>query len=615
MTPIAISIDHIPHKPWVYFFKNKKEEILYIGKAKDLKKRVWQYFSPGSVWKQDMVAKAHQVDFVNVNNESEALYLEDNLIKKHKPPYNSLLKGDNSYVFIKITNEAFPQVLLTRKRRKDGAIYIGPKRWTKQLKKVLQHTRMLFQYRGCKNTQFREWKLCSDYFFWLCKWRCVFAKLKDLSTFKNQTLIEEGQKLGLKVEKNYEAYQNESQDVMKYMATLFDGNPAPMLEMVYKQIQTCIETQNFERAWRLKDVYQGLEQFRERQNVVLDVSITGRMFKLIKIQDRYVYCLIHLQEWRLIDVVRHKLSAADSSINEIISLFESEYGDIDMLTYTGTRYTKVKNRIKTKEWWERETEVMKGEYEKSMEHSQIINYLEKNIETWCLWITKSIKNINEFGKELEVLLDKFLDAYILSSSWEKESVMNDLLSQLKGRYYLKSFPYRIECIDISHLSGGWMSWWLSCLIGGIPYKKNYRRYKIKEAKASDDYGALEEIIIRRFKLSTSELSKQTELPDLFILDGWKAQLNVVEKIKKKSKELQNLCERVQFASLEKGKARSRSSKSTGATEFLHILCDDGNIVTKALSYDKTDQLLTALRDEAHRFANKYRKKQMSKEWK
>jgi excinuclease ABC subunit C len=97
---------------------------LYIGKAKDLAKRVQQYFSPGSVWKQEMVSRATKVDFITVTNESESLYLEDNLIKQYKPPFNSLLKGDNTYIFVRITNEAFPQVLFTRKRKSDGSIYI-----------------------------------------------------------------------------------------------------------------------------------------------------------------------------------------------------------------------------------------------------------------------------------------------------------------------------------------------------------------------------------------------------------------------------------------------------------------------------------------------------------
>jgi excinuclease ABC subunit C len=112
-----------------------------------------------------MLAQADTIDFLIVKNESEALYLEDNLIKKNKPEFNNLLKADNSYAYIKITNDQFPQIFLTRKKYNDGSIYIGPKHNTIHLKKFLQYLRQILQFRGCKNTQFKQGKLCSDYYF------------------------------------------------------------------------------------------------------------------------------------------------------------------------------------------------------------------------------------------------------------------------------------------------------------------------------------------------------------------------------------------------------------------------------------------------------------------
>ncbi|MEI6672261.1 MAG: GIY-YIG nuclease family protein [bacterium] len=136
-----------------------------MGKAKNLQKRIGQYFSPNSLRKQEMLEKADKVDFLIVKNESEALYLEDNMIKQHQPEYNNLLKADNSYVYIKITKESFPQIFLTRKKNNDNALYIGPKNNTIQLKNFLQYMRQVLKFRGCKPTQFRQGKLCSDYYF------------------------------------------------------------------------------------------------------------------------------------------------------------------------------------------------------------------------------------------------------------------------------------------------------------------------------------------------------------------------------------------------------------------------------------------------------------------
>ena len=107
-------LDSIPNKPWIYFFKNKKDDVLYIWKAKNLKNRVSQYFNPNSVRKQDMLNKADTIDFLQVKTESEALYLEDNLIKKYQPQFNNMLKWSNSYAYIKITNEKFSQIVITR---------------------------------------------------------------------------------------------------------------------------------------------------------------------------------------------------------------------------------------------------------------------------------------------------------------------------------------------------------------------------------------------------------------------------------------------------------------------------------------------------------------------
>lgn len=606
-----ISIDHIPNKPWVYFFKDAKEDVLYIGKAKDLKKRVWQYFSPWSVWKQDMVNRAQRVDFVIVSNESEALYLEDNLIKQHKPPYNSLLKGDNSYVFIKITKEDFPKVLITRDRRRDGASYIGPKRSTQTLKKILQHTRTIFQYRACNTTDFRKGKLCSDYHFGLCKGRCVFAKLntkQESNTQKNlwgNPYAQEAAKYGLQIEKTREEYSQDNQAMMSYIATLFDGNPQPIVEQVRKQIDVCITSQNFERAARLKEVYEWLDQLRDKQHVVLDQTITGWLCKIQKMSDWYVYVLVHLHEWRLVDVIRNKLSREDHNINAILAMLEAEYGMNSIKLGHKHNYVNAKSRFNKMQVREPSQEAY-------------MKFLEQQSEYWLLALSPTIKYFASINKQTNDLLDKFIEAYVLGSSRENESVMNDLLKQVQQRYYCKSYPYRVECVDISHLSGSRTSGGLSCIVWWIPYKNNYRKYKIKTANKSDDYQALREIIIRRFKLSKQKTKPDIpddELPSLFILDGWVGQLGIVKAMTQDYPQLQKIREQTQFASLEKGDARRRSARAWGATETLHVLADDGNILSKNCIYDQADKLLFSLRDEAHRFANVYRKKRMSKEWK
>lgn len=190
------SLSHIPTDSGIYIFKQGKD-ILYIGKAKNLKSRIGQYFNPGSVWKQDMLNKADDVEFMICKSENESLLLESNMIKQHKPPYNRLLKWDNSYVYIKITNHPYPQVYLTRFRTDDGAIYIWPKSNARELKKTIQRFRQFLQWRWCKDRQFDQGKLCSDFVFWLCKWRCVYNKI---GTKNEEKYIIDAKKLGWKDE-------------------------------------------------------------------------------------------------------------------------------------------------------------------------------------------------------------------------------------------------------------------------------------------------------------------------------------------------------------------------------------------------------------------------------
>ena len=236
--------------------------------------------------------------------------------------------------------------------------------------------------------------------------------------------------------------------------------------------------------------------------------------------------------------------------------------------------------------------------------------------------------------------------------------MNDLLTELQQRYFIKNFPYHIECIDISHLSGGRTSGGLSCFLGGVPYKYGYRRYKItghpelisesqkKEKQAatkknttwhpkSDDYAALQEVILRRFKTTRhaeliSESQKETNtshameqskdnIPDLFILDWWKWQLAIIAKIRteflqqKQSDHRTKVFQNTTFISLGKWAARKRSAKNKGEQEEIFYFDQNYHIHSKKLVYDQIDRILTHIRDEAHRFANAYRKKQISAE--
>lgn len=573
-------ITHIPHEPGIYIFKDRSWDVLYIGKAKNLYKRVQQYFTPGSIWKQEMLHRAHNVEYISVHNESEALYLESNLIKEHQPPFNSLLKWDNSYCFIKIPKEDFPPILITRKRSEDGAIYIGPKHNRNNIKEFLQYLRQVLKFRTMKASIFRQGKLDSDFYFWLDKGWSVIAKLK-ITNKNNNELIAYAQQQWLIIDKTYDEYRQEYADIIKQIVAFFRGNTKPIKQTILAHIDQAIASQHFERAAKLRDIYTKIDELAERQTVVVDQHISWTIGHVQALGWWTVFVLFKVFEGKIIDVIKYKERVDDMDMAAFVATVEKEYGAMSRYNKTG----------------------------KMCENPLLMQSL--------FFVDKQITKIKQSVRaSFFVLLEKSFEDFVAVSSFEKESMMNDILKALQNNYKLSAFPYRIECVDISHLSGWWMSGWLSCLVWWLKNPKWYRRYKIKSIKTLDqqnnDYLALEEVITRR--LWTKAIADGGYIPDLFIVDGWQGQLSVVQKLIQTWKIHPDVIQQTQFVGLGKGDARKRSGKNAGATEELLVL--NGNTVqTYPLSYDESDKILITTRDEAHRFANAYRKKQMSKEWK
>ena len=550
---MQIDISHIPQDPWVYLFKDSKGTILYIWKAKNLQKRVSQYFTPNSLWKQEMLQKASKVEFFVVANESESLYLENNLIKKHKPFFNCMLKWWNWYTYIKLTDWDFPQILTTRNKKNDKATYIWPKHNTKELKKLMQYLRTVLKYRTCSNSQFNEWKICSDYYFWLCGWWCEKCKNKS-------------ELLDLKQEYK----QN-----LQIFTSFFKWNTKPIEKELLSQINIAVNKQNFEWASQIRDIYTHIEQLVEKQHVELWKNLTWYVLAIKKIYTSHISVLLNFYEWKLIDIVRQETLIDDWDIYWILAWFEAEIGDL----------------IKQDELFH-----------------------EFSLLAFSKWI--SFNKVEKLA--LINMLQWFFDSFVISSTLQWPWLHNQLLEQLQNRYRFKNFPNWIECIDISHMNGDRISWWLSCIVWWIPNKRKYRKYKIKSvSEQSDDYASLKEVMQRRFLWK-----EKSEYPDVFILDWWIGQLNVVKELCNESSEFKEIFKKVDFVSLWKWEARRKSwiwlmSKHEWLIwERIYRFRDNKfSIEEIPLVYDQADRFLVKLRDEAHRFSNSYREQQMKNELK
>ncbi len=583
-----MNIDHMPHAPGVYIFRDRQNQILYIGKAKNLYKRVSQYYAPNTLRKRDMTAKADHVDFLLTDSDEEAILLETNLIGKHKPPYNRLIKWDNSYIYIKIEKSNYPNIYMTRYRANDGAIYIWPKQFRNELKNLLSIFRQLFGYRSCKKTLFEAGKLCSDYFFGLCKWRCVYNKLWSP---KQDIYIQNANRIWFKfIENNsltqiskesdedksdnisdikksktstaQQFYILQYEQIIKYIVDFFGGEDDKIKNFIRDEINKCIKSQNFEWAAKLRDIYNNMDKFATtKQSIYLPNPMSGQFWEIRQAGAHYIYVIVNYQIGKIVDILRFDEKMEDADYDSILAKIKLEFGEMKVKKKNGYIYG------------------------------------------WC----KELEPTEEDIKTIYGQINNFVDSHILSSVYKKDNIMWDLLATLQRRYNLTKYPYNIECLDISHLSGGRASWAISSTQWWLPYKKWYRQYKIKVAPG-DDFASIKEVLIRRF--DSRKTDKYNYLPDLFVIDWWLWQLNVAKKL---LSEYIYIYQNVQFVALWKWTARKSSSKNFGAKETLYILDSDEQIRKIELVYDDTDRIMTKIRDEAHRFSNRYRKKQMEME--
>jgi excinuclease ABC subunit C len=299
--------------------------------------------------------------------------------------------------------------------------------------------------------------------------------------------------------------------------------------------------------------------------------------------------LLNFYEGRLIDVVRDKIAGEEGDFSHMLAGFEMEL----------------------------------GEFQKSKDFSKDV----------LLVMSKGMEFLKSEQQALEQMMDNFFESYLIVNSFEGDTIYNDLLITLQKTYQLKHFPYRMECVDISHLSGGWMSGGLSCMIGGLLEKKQYRKYNIRSTKGqSDDYASLKEVLTRRFCKDNSLNRSNSDngllrpndeiiLPEVMIIDGGKGQLGVVKTLYDENEIFRQLFQTVDFIALGKGEARkksaigARSVRSSGTIvgERIYRFDKNRNIIEIPLTYNQADRLLLKLRDEAHRFSNAYRKQQMKKE--
>ena len=531
MTDLKKEIKKFPNLPGIYRMMNGKNEIIYIGKAKDIKKRVASYFGKNhsSPRTKMMVSNIHSIEFTVTNTEAEALILENNLIRNHMPRYNVIFRDDKSYPYLKISGDQFPRISFHRGIQKKDQNYFGPFPNSPAVRDSIKLLQKVFLLRTCENSVFRNRsRPCMEHQIQRCSAPCV-------------NLISE---------------QDYKEDIDQAMLFL-NGKDTKVINSLSEKMSYFAEKNEFERAAVFRDRIQSLRQVRLKQ-FVSDFSENDA--DIIAIEEKAgIYCvnLVMIRNSKhLGDKSFFPKGTVESQDNNILEIFIAQYYNEKSPPPVVIIEKKV-NKSLLEKFFEL----------KKYRKIKIITRLTKEKRMWM-----------EMAKKNALI-------NISQQSNEKLSFKNKVEAFTK-LLNIDSTKNRIECFDVSHMMGeGTVA---SCVVfdkNGIQ-KKDYRKYNIKNNKPGDDYGAMREVLERRY---TKMINTEAIKPDVVLIDGGKGQLGVAKKV---MSEL-GLTD-IFLVGVTKGEKRKSGD------ETLHMA--NGDILENIDTNNVGFQLIIQIRDEAHRFA-------------
>lgn len=467
-------IKSLPGKPGVYQYFNKDEKIIYVGKAKNLKKRVSSYFNKDQTANGKvgiLVKNIADIKFIVVETEFDALLLENNLIKKYQPRYNVLLKDDKSFPWICIKNEDFPRIISTRHLIKDGSVYFGPYASVRMMNTLLDLTKQLYPLRNCNhnlsesNIIQHKFKVCLEYHIGNCMGPCVGKESKE----------EYSQKIA------------EITDIIK-------GNISTVANQLKKLMSSYAQEQAFEKAQIVKEKLELLDRYKSKSTVVNPKIDNVDVISIITDEHTAFANFLKVVDGAIIQAhsieIKKKLNESPEellaiAVVELHQRFQSNAKEIILshdikLEFPGIKFTIPKQ----------------GDKKKLLELS------ERNAKYYKL--------------------DKLKQKSLVDPERHSKRILNQLMEDLR----LKELPVRIECFDNSNMQGDYPVAAMVSFKNAKPDKKEYRHYNIKTVEGPNDFASMEEIIYRRYKRLTEE---KQELPQLIVVDGGKGQLSAAIK--------------------------------------------------------------------------------------
>jgi excinuclease ABC subunit C len=470
----------IPLQPGIYKYYDASNELLYVGKAKNLRKRVGSYFSKSFInfKTHELVHRIQKIEFTIVNNEQDAFLLENSLIKKFQPLFNINLKDDKSYPYIVIKNEPFPRVFFTRRKINDGSQYLGPYTSVGKVRELLDFVKQNIQLRSCKlnltssNIERKKFKVCLEYHLGNCKGPCEgFQSLND-----------------------YEEGLHQLKNILK-------GNLTPVIQHFKAEMQKKVQALEFEKAAIIKKKLDHLQHYKATSTVVNERIGTVDVFSILEEGDTAYVNYLAVSNGSIVQTKTITLKKKlDETPNEVLSFavaqlretFDSEAKEI--IIPFSIDYPELEIVI---------TIPRAGDKKKLLELSE--------------------KNVNHFKEEL-----KRKRLLLLEDKTALE--VNNVLAQLQKDLQLAELPVNIECFDNSNFQGSYPVSAMVSFKNGQPSKSDYRKFNVKTVQGINDFATMSEVVYRRYKRLKEE---EKPFPQLIIIDGGKGQLSAaMESIEK-----------------------------------------------------------------------------------
>jgi len=466
--PIEVQLSALPNNPGVYQFYDSDEKVLYVGKAKNLKKRVASYFTKNHEYGKTrvMVKKIEAIEHIVVATESDALLLENSLIKKYRPRYNVLLRDDKTYPWICIKNERFPRIFPTRKLIKDGSEYYGPYTSMRTVRTLLDLVKSVYPLRTCnydlsqQKIEAGKYKRCLEFHLGNCKGPCE----------------------GLQSEEEYQRQINDIRDIIK-------GNFKSSLNYFRHQMKSLAADMEFEKAQRIKEKIEVLENYQVKSTIVNPKISDVDVFSIFSDETHAYINFLQVSHGSIVRShtleIKKKLDESNEellrlAIIEIRHRFSSESKEV---------YLPFKVEL---------DEQLKVALPKLGDKKRLLDL--------------SLQNAKMFRQE------RFKQMKVV----DPDRHAKRLMAQMKADLRLTQAPTHIECFDNSNIQGS--NPVAACVVfkNGKPSKKEYRHYNIKTVEGPDDFASMEEVVFRRYRRLLSEAEP---LPQLIVIDGGKGQLS------------------------------------------------------------------------------------------